>query len=103
MLHKDIYTIGHKLSKRDKLGIHQVVENYSLRLLSLLIESAFSSRHEKFKILGIARVHMEIMKNIIRTEYELTVIDEKTYIRLTKDTVEISKMLNGWITYISKI
>ena len=46
---------------------------------------------------------MEIIKNIIRTEYELTVIDEKTYIRLAKDTVEISKMLNGWITYISKI
>ena len=103
LFHKDIYTIGHKLSKRDKLGIHQTVENYSLRLLSLLVESAFSKRHDKLKTLEIARVHMEIIKNIIRTEYELTVIDEKTYIRLAKDTVEISKMLNGWITYISKI
>lgn len=101
-MHKDIYTIGHKLAKRDKLGIHNTVEESSLKLLSLIIEAAFTSRANKLKILELARVHMEVMKNIIRTEYELHIFDEKTYLRLAKDAVEISKMLNGWITYISR-
>lgn len=102
LLHKDIYTIGHKLSKRDKLGIHQSVENHSLQLMTILIEAAFAARHEKLRILETARVCAEVMKNIIRTEHELGMLDQKSYLRLSKDAVEISKMLNGWIVYIGK-
>lgn len=101
-MHRDIYTIGHRRNKRDKLGIHKIIENYSLLLLTLLIKAAFMSKQEKIKILEDARINGEVLKNILRTEYELEIIDEKTYLRLARDSIEISKMLNGWISYINK-
>ncbi len=60
------------------------------------------SKQEKIKILEDARINGEVLKNILRTEYELEIIDEKTYLRLARDSIEISKMLNGWISYINK-
>ena len=35
-------------------------------------------------------------------DLELKIIDTKTYLRLSEQLVEISKMANGWISYISK-
>ncbi len=102
LLHKDIYTIGHKLTKRDKLGLHQSIEEGCLKLLSLLVEAAFTRKDAKMKTLEVARVHAEVLKHLIRIEHELSVIDEKVYLRLAKDLVEISKMINGWISYVMK-
>lgn len=103
LLHRDIYIIGHKLPKRDKLGIHGEIETACLKLLALLVEAAFMRREAKLKTLEIARVNGEVMKNLMRTEYELGVIDERTYLRVSKETVEISKMLNGWISYAAGV
>jgi len=101
-LHKDIYTIGHRLSKRDKLGIHSKVEEYVLGLLSFAIEAAFTSSYAKLKNLETARVRLELLKNIVRTEHELEILDQRTYLRLAEGLVEVSKMLNGWISYITQ-
>ena len=97
-----MYTIGHKLSKRDKLGIHRDIEGASLKLLALLIEAAFMRKESKLKILEIVRIHTEVLKHLIRSEHELGISDEKTYIRISKDLIEISKMISGWIAYCAK-
>jgi len=72
----------------------------SIGLLHLLIEAAFIRKDQKLKILESARVQTEIMKNLIRTEHELNIIIEKTYLHFSCELVEISKMLNKWISYI---
>lgn len=46
----------------------------------------------------IARIKGSVLQNLIRTEHELGIIDERTYIRLSEQLVNISKDLNGWIT-----
>ena len=89
------------MSKRDKLGIHKHTEEATLYLLILVIEAAFAPRESKLKILQSARLRGEVLKNIIRTEHELDVVDERAYLRLSANLIEISKMLNGWISYIS--
>jgi len=48
------------------------------------------------------RVQIEILKHLIRTEHELNILDLKTYIRLSEQIIEISKMTNGWISYITQ-
>jgi len=68
----------------------------------MLVEAAFNRKDTKMKTLEVARVHAEVLKHLIRTEHELNVIDEKIYLRLAKDLVEISKMINGWISYAMK-
>jgi hypothetical protein len=73
-----------------------------VEVLSLAIESAFKARNNKKDSLEELRVRIEILKHLIRTEYELRIIDERTYLRVEKQVVEISKMTNGWISFITQ-
>ena len=102
LLHKELYTIGQKLPKRDKLGIHATVENFSVEILALAVEGAFKPKPLKLPLLDRLRVRIEVIKHLIRTEYELKIIEEKTYLRLSEQAIEISKMTNGWIAYTQK-
>jgi hypothetical protein len=97
LLHKDIYSIGRGLPKRDKLGLHKEIESLSIGLFSLLIEASFTPIPVKLEPLERARVKASLLQNLIRTENELGVLGEKTYLRLSESLVTISKDLNGWI------
>ena len=101
---KQVYTIiyqtGKKLSKSDKLGIHSDIENLAREILKKIIESSFSGKDEKLRNLEETRILLEVLKHLIRTEHELHIIDEKSYIRIESVIIETSKMTNGWIKYI---
>lgn len=102
LLHKDIYTTGHALSKRDKLGIHASIGNLCMEILALAVKAAFQSKQIKLGTLESLRVKVEVLKHFIRTEQELGVIKAKTYLCLSEQLIEISKMTNGWIGYTQK-
>ena len=101
ILHKDIYGTSGKFSKRDKLGIHTTIESSCLKILSLAIESAFKPKHQKKISLEELRLKVEVLKHLIRTEHELGIIDVRTYLRLSEQIVEISKMTNGWLNFVT--
>ena len=82
----------------DKLGIHKEIEGVTLELFSLLIESAFTPIPIKLKPLETARIKASLLQNIIRTENELGILEEKTYLRISENLISISKDINGWIT-----
>jgi hypothetical protein len=98
-----IYQISKKLSKSDKLGIHAHCEQITREILQKLITAEFSTTNKKLEILEDARILLEVLKHFIRTEHELKIIDEKTYIRIEMLIVETSKMTNGWIKYIQNL
>lgn len=102
ILHKDIYCTSAKFSKRDKLGIHAIIETACIGALALSVEAAFKSKHQKQIVLENLRLRIEILKHLIRTEYELGIILEKSYIRLEEQLVEISKMTNGWLGFVTQ-
>ena len=101
-MHKELYTIGQKLPKRDKLGIHTVVESLAVEMLALAVKGAFQSKQIKLGTLEALRVKVEMLKHLIRTECELDITDERTYLRLAEQLVVISKETNGWISYTQK-
>jgi len=47
------------------------------------------------------RIKTNVLKNLVRTEYEIKIIDMKTYLRISEQLVEISKMTNGWINFVN--
>ena len=96
------YQIGNTLPKRDKLGIHTQVEELILEILRYVIQACFSKKESKIESLEITRVLLEVLKHLIRTEYELHIIKENQYIQLESCAVEASKMANGWIKYIAQ-
>ncbi|MDO8564553.1 MAG: four helix bundle protein [bacterium] len=102
ILHKDLYCIAGRFSKRDKLGIHARIEAQCLHALELAIEAAFKPTTQKLGDLKNLRVRAEVLKHLVRTEHELQIIDDKTYLRISEQLVEISKMTNGWINYTQK-
>ncbi|MBI2475882.1 MAG: four helix bundle protein [Candidatus Taylorbacteria bacterium] len=102
ILHKDLYCIAGKLSKRDKLGLHARVETSCIEILGLAVEAAFKPKTQKIGSLESLRIKVEILKHLIRTEHELEIIDVKTYLRLSEKLVKISKMTNGWINFVTQ-
>ncbi|HEY4499301.1 MAG TPA: four helix bundle protein [Candidatus Paceibacterota bacterium] len=102
ILHKDIYVIGKTLPKSQKLGIHAFIEKTILMAMRLAIQAAFEKRGYKQVTVEKLRIETEILKHLIRTEWECAVIKEKTFIHLAKQLVEIGKMTNGWISFLSK-
>ena len=102
ILHKNLYVIGLKLSKRDKLGIHSEIEASCLNTLSLSIESCFCVGQKKVQSLENMRVKISVLKNLIRTEQELNIIQEKQYLNISEQLVAISKMTSGWLKFITQ-
>ncbi len=87
------------MPKRDKLGIHATAEKCCLELFAATIAAAFDRGQSKIASLKTARIRSQVLSNLLRTEYELSITTEKTYLHLSSHMVEIGKMLNGWITY----
>ena len=101
-LYATIYLVSNKLQKRDKLGIHLQIERLALDIMSGIVKAYFSPKNKKLSPLETTRVSLEILKHLVRTEYELKIIEEKAYIRIESLIVEISKMTNGWIKYLAQ-
>ncbi|MDO8565990.1 MAG: four helix bundle protein [Candidatus Moranbacteria bacterium] len=97
-----LYQIGHKIPKRDKLGIHQVIEHLTLETMSGILRASLTQKYQKREILEHVRVSLEILKHLVRIEYEQKVIPEKSYIEVAALLVETSKMTNGWIKYLTQ-
>lgn len=102
ILHKELHVIGRNLPKADKLGLHSTVETFALNCFILAIEAAFTKAETKCQPLEKLRVAISILKNMVRTENELRIIDDKTYLRLSTQLMEISKMATGWLAYAQK-
>lgn len=71
-------------------------------MLSLAIEAAFKPKDRKLPVLEMLRIKTEVLKNLIRAEEEIGIIELKTYVRISEQAVEISKMVNGWIAFITQ-
>ena len=98
--YKKLYLVGKKINKRDKFGIWLKIENLSVEILTHTITAALEARASKLPILKIVTVKIEVSKRLIRTCYELSIINQKLYLDLEKDLQELSKMTNGWIKYL---
>jgi len=99
-LYKEVYASTGKVPKRDKLGIFSEIEKTILRTFSLIIEAVYKTKPTKKPILEETRIQIEIIKQLIRTAYDIHSLEERNYLRFAKMLQEISKMTNGWIKYL---
>lgn len=90
------------MPKADKLGVHSTVETLALNCFMLAVEASFMETNAKYIPLQKLRIMISILKNLVRTENELAIIDNKTYLRLSLQLIEVSKMASGWLTYTQK-
>lgn len=100
--HKELYALGLRLPKRDKLGLHAKTESISLEMLRSSISAAFESKENKAAHIKTLRIQTEISKHLLRSEFNLGIINEKYYIELQARLQEISKMANGWLKFLNQ-
>jgi len=66
-------------------------------MLTLAIEAVFMHGIAKKPTLEKLRIKTEIAKQLVRTEHELGIITDASYLELGGELVEISKMTTRWI------
>jgi hypothetical protein len=96
-VYKEIYILGKKIPKADKLGIHTTLQNKVLLAFESTISAAFAEIKVKKEYLEQARTSLETSKHLLRTEHQLSVIPEKSYIHVAGLLVEASKMNAAWL------
>lgn len=102
IVYKEIYQLGRKIPKRDKLGLHRTIEELCLSTLTASIRASLSSKQDKSPVIREIRIAVETLKYLIRVSCELRVIEEKHYVSVEGKLQEISKMAVGWERYITK-
>lgn len=100
--YRKFYSLGKKISKRDRFGIYLKIEGVVLEIFELTISAALETKNNKLPLINSARVKVEVLKRIIRTTAELKIIESKDYIELESELQQISKMINGWRNYANK-
>lgn len=99
-LYAIIYRTGNTLSKRDKLGIHRHIEEICLVLFDEIVNAALVTKVKKVPHLETIRMMLEKLKHLVRLEFEMKIIPEKSYIQTQAELVEMSKMATGWLKYL---
>ena len=77
------------------------IENTVLEILELLLAAAYGLKNEKLQKARMASNKVDLLKLLIRLSYDTKSINAKQYLALQEQTVEIGKMLGGWIKSLS--
>jgi len=101
-LYKKIYAASDKVPKKDRFGLWLKIEKLSFENIELILTAAFAARNNKPEMLNLAKIKIEILKNLFRLAQELKIIDNKKYIDLQNDLQEISRMIAGWLKYLGE-
>src|SRR3989344_8685614 len=88
-LYKEIYSIGTRIPKRDKLGLHRNVENVCIQMLTLSIKASLENQTHKEEVIRELRIHIETLKHLVRTEFEVNIIKEMHYLSIQEKLQEI--------------
>ena len=99
--YKKVYLLKSKISKRDEFGIYLRIEITCLELLAQITQATFETKLNKTVVLNKARIHAELLKQLFRITGDLNIIPAFKYIEFESDLQEISKMINGWIKYLT--
>ncbi len=89
------------MPKRERFGLFAKIESNFLNLLETIIIVALENKNNKLPLLDNARIDAEVLKHMIRTAYDIGIIESQNYLNLANQIIEISKMINGWRNYLS--
>lgn len=66
------------------------------------VSAALLSTNQKLPIVEKLKIEVEMLKQLIRLEMELKIIDDKIYILWQENLQEISRMTTGWIKFLQQ-
>jgi len=79
------YTLGQKLDEK------------TLEIIELTITASYLPRGQKLPLLKKISNKLDLLKILLRLSFETKCMDNNKYQQLVSQTIEIGKMLGGWI------
>lgn len=76
------------------------IDSIILSILEQILTAGYLPREQKFPILQKVSVKLDILKILLRLAQETNCLENKKYQELVSQTIEIGKMLGGWIKTI---
>ena len=71
-------------------------------MLTLSIKASLENQTHKEEVIRELRIHIETLKHLVRTEFEVNIIKEMHYLSIQEKLQEISKEAVGWERYTNK-
>lgn len=102
-LYKAFYHYLSLFPKKDRYAIGNKCENYIIYTIELLFMASFAEIEEKKKLINSASLKFDCLKLFIRICHELRLLDDKKYLTLQKQIIEIGRMLGGWQRSLKQI
>ena len=102
-LTKDIYTTTSKFPKEEMYGLVSQLRRAAISIAANIVEGrARGSTKEFLRFLLISRGSLEEVEYLLYAAHDLHFIDHKGYSTLSRQTGELSAVLNGLIVSIRK-
>mgnify|MGYP001587801028 CR=1 FL=1 len=82
-------------TKRYTLG--QKIDQITLDIIELTITATYLTREQKLPVLQKISTKLDLLKILLRIAQETNCLENNKYQQLVSQTIEIGKMLGGWI------
>jgi hypothetical protein len=96
-LYKTNYEYTKAFPKSDKYALGEKTKLLILDMLELLIEAEAAKREWKEPVLEKVSNKLGVLKMIFRLAHEIKILDGKKYLQVTEQSLEIGRMLGGWL------
>ena len=92
-----LYACIARFPKKDRHSLGQKCDNSTLEILEYFFHAQSQQGSRRMAFLQRADIRLKILQTLIRVAYDIKALDQRSYISLQKDIIEIGKMLGGWI------
>ncbi|MEK7109099.1 MAG: four helix bundle protein [Patescibacteria group bacterium] len=103
---KDAYGVWQELlphsSKIQRHTLGEKIDRLLLETLEFAFRASYLSGQQKISAVESAVVRLDLVKFFLLVAWEIDMLTDKQYARLSAPLVESSKMLVGWKTYLEK-
>jgi len=103
---KDAYSLWQKLlphsSKIQRHTLGEKTDELFLETLEWAFRASYLSGRQKVEAVDSAMVRLDLVKFFLLIAWEIEMLTDKQYAKLSAPLVEASKMLVGWKAYLEK-
>lgn len=92
-----LYDTAATIPKKDRFGLGLKCESLALEILELLYEANAKWGSARLALLQSVDIKLKVLQTLLKALLDVKAIDDKRYLQLSEQLIEIGKMLGGWI------
>lgn len=95
-VYKTWYGYRDHFPKKSRYTLGDKIDTRFLNVLELISIATYQSKEEKLNTLNRAIMGIDVLKFLLRVAWELKILDDKKYTKLSEGIQEIGRQVGGW-------